>query len=507
MKFKEFFAKHKKLILIIACAVVLVAVSVVSIVLLIGGDKEENKKTPQAYSGDGIYYFDANGDEYQLALNDSRYTLTIGDQLQTGVYTYENGTLKLYKVDSLDAVKEGVTETLPISVDGDVVTLQYDGGTYRFFKKVNYKVTYEVNGGSAIAEGTVVNGKTLEKPVDPVKDDHVFLGWFTDETFTTPFVFGTTIVTNDVTLYARYAKKDANATEYDVTLIVDGEVLTATTTIGGVAYDLPTPQKADATFAGWYVSDYQAADKLTYQYNGNVLTQDTNLYAVWASATTQVSVTANSISWTALTAGTEYTVTVTDAEGNVSPAYKTTALNIDYDFASEAAGDYVVTVAANGATANAYYKNKALDRVSTFTVIEPSVLLFDAVANAEKYVISVDCGSAGHVHTAVDNGKSTNFNFINCAMKEGGITFVVTAYANGYAASTSDVYTYNRELGAVTNVAYDAATGELSWNAVEKAMRYQVEVTAGDATTTYVVNATNLSLKAYTGSVTVKVTA
>lgn len=495
----------KNFLLKILSAVMLSAVSIG----LVGCKPEESKKEPpQTYGETGIYYFTAVEDEYSLTLDAGRYTLAIGEEFKSGVYSYDGTTLKLYEADDMDAVIEGTTATIPATMGDNVLTIEYNGGTYRFYKKVTYTVSYDVDEGSAIDASSVINGKTLAKPADPVKDGYYFIGWYADEAFTTPYAFGADIVTSNMTLYARFAEKSDNETEYVATMVVDGVVWDSEGTVGGVLYDLPTPSAQGKTFAGWWVSDYQVADKLTYKYDGQALAQDVNLYAVWKESGVQVSVNATGIVWSALAAGTEYTVSVTTAAGDVVVApYKTTACAYEYDFASADAGDYVVSIAANDQTEKAYYKNKALARVSGFTVAEPSMLIFNPVENAQKYVIAIECGESSHKHTAYDNGTSTNFNFANCTMKEGGITFTVTAMANGYASSTSATYVYNRELGAVANVKFNAETGMLTWNAVEKALSYAVEVTVGETTDTYNVNGTALSLKGYTGNVSVKVKA
>jgi hypothetical protein len=161
------------------------------------------------------------------------------------------------------------------------------------------------------------------------------------------------------------------------------------------------------------------------------------LYAVWKSEDAAVSVTSTGVKINYAGANASYTVEV--KAPNVQYNYKTTTGEsaVSYDFATKPAGDYVVKVTVNGKTTTAYYKNKALDRVSLFEVVEPSVLVYNAVANAEKYVVDVVCGNKLHKHTAFDNGSSTYYNFADCAMGVDGIKFVVTAVADGYASSKS----------------------------------------------------------------------
>lgn len=453
---------------------------------------------PTDYGEGGTYYFETETDEFTLTLNEGAYSLTIYGELETGKYEFDGTNLKLFT---------SQTEFYSATASGTAITLNHNDEEYNFLKKVAYNVTFDVAGGSAVAPVKVINGKTVAKPADPQKDEYTFIGWYADQEGKTPFAFDSTIITVDTTVYAKYVKKSASEVEYTVTLNVDGQT-SIVTTVEGVAVGLPTPQKAGETFVGWFVSDYQDANKLTYKYEGEVLTENTVLYAVWSTDALNVSVKNGSVEWKALTAGTEYTITVKDANGNeVSTPYKTTALVYEYNFSSLPAGDYTVSVSANGKASDAFVKNKKLDRVSIFTVIEPSVLVFDGVANAQKYVINIVCGNSAHDHAIYDNGASTNFNFANCAMKEGGIEFTVTAVADGYAYSTSDKFVYNRQLGAVENVAYDEETSVVTWNKVTGALGYKVEVTVNEETTVYDVTDTKLAVKSYTGNVEVKVTA
>jgi len=153
-------------------------------------------------------------------------------------------------------------------------------------------------------------------------------------------------------------------------------------------------------------------------------------------------VNAQGVSWTAKGTNNNYQVKITLPNGKEDETVpgSTGATTLAYDFASKDAGEYKIEVSLNGKTTTVYYKNKALARVSLFQVAEPSVLVFNAVENAEKYIITVDCGNKEHNHAEFDNGNSTNFNFANCEMQEGGITFTVRAMASGYMYSQSEMF-------------------------------------------------------------------
>ena len=71
-----------------------------------------------------------------------------------------------------------------------------------------YTVTFNANGhGTAPAAQTVAGGGTITEPTNPTAQDHVFLGWYTDQACTTAFNFSTAI-NSDITLYAKWNEMD-----------------------------------------------------------------------------------------------------------------------------------------------------------------------------------------------------------------------------------------------------------------------------------------------------------
>ncbi|MGN1051837.1 MAG: InlB B-repeat-containing protein, partial [Candidatus Scatosoma sp.] len=466
---------------------------------LIGCSKQPEDESVDYSPVYGAYYCELDeGEEYRLVLSQGGYMWIAAGKTETGTYRYDGDKLYFTFADTQ-------TET-SATVENNILSVTYKGSAYRMYKEVGYTVSYVADGETTSAN--VINGKNAAKPSDPEKDGNLFVGWYSDEAYTKPYDFATP-VTADVTLYACFTEGDVNDAEYTVTFISDGETLQTKQTIGGKAFDLPVPSSGDKTFVGWWVSDYQSSAKLTYKYGGEVLSADTDFYAVWAEdGYTSVSVNAEGVTWAPVGVNASYSVKVTAPDGSAAAPATVGSTTYAYDFASKAAGDYVVEVTVNGNTTTAYYKNKALARVNSFKVIEPSVLLFAPVENAQKYYVTVDCGEEGHNHIRVDNGSSVYFNFANCAMQPGGIKFTVEAAAAGYASSVA-YYTVNRELQAATNLKIDAATDEVSWNAVENAAEYTVKITTANGTDVVNVGAvTKYSLKNYAaGTVTVEVTA
>ncbi|MBQ5930210.1 MAG: leucine-rich repeat protein, partial [Clostridia bacterium] len=343
---------------------------------------------------------------------------------------------------------------------------------------------------------TVANGAKAERPNAPVKEGYVFAGWYADSAFKTPFNFNSAI-SQDVTLYARFIEASADAKEFTIKLVVDGDVIETATTAAGCVFGLPTPEKDGKTFIGWWASDCEDANKLTAQVKeGDAIDENITLFAVWKSEAPAVSVTATGATWTDMGIGSQYTVVITDPNGKAETIPAATN-SVEYAFAAKEAGEYSIKVSVNGkdASTTVYYNNKGLARVSQFTE-KDGVITFEKVANATKYFITVQCGDAMHNHVDVDLGDTTAFDFSKCVMPEDGIKFTVKAVADGFGASISEEFVVLKKLGAIENLAVSDA-GEATWTAVENATGYAVTITYAGATETITVTDASISLNGY----------
>ncbi len=452
-----------------------------------------NKEEPPA-EGLGVFYFDAGVDEYQLSLEDgNKVTFIVGGESKTGTYT-NDGSSVTFKFDGEE------TET-NATLEDNVLTLTYNNEQMRFFKKVYYTVSYDELGGTEIPDATVVNGRTFAKPADPVREGYEFLGWYADSDYQTPYMFGTQIVTGNVTLYAQWAlvKPGVAAYTVDFDLGYDAEanaIPAAKDTIGGKLYNAPTPKRDGYKFCGWWISDYEDGEKLTYKYTEDtVFTANTTLFAVWEKddlgsklSAPEVQVAGDSIVWNGVQGVSVYRLKVKGPDGFLAIDEDVSATSYVVDFAAAPAGDYSIELTAvasnqanNSDTVKRAYKNKAVGRVSQFTVLDGKVLLFNRVENAEVYYVSVDCGNEKHNHVMYNNGDSTYYSFANCDMQEGGIRFTVTAAADGYAPVESETFVYNRVLEKVEGVSVDEETQMVSWYPVENATNYIVSISCGDS--------------------------
>ncbi|MDE6618498.1 MAG: leucine-rich repeat protein [Clostridiales bacterium] len=508
----------------------LAVVAALSGLLIACGNKTE---APVVTEGPeiGVYYYDADDGEYLVTLGKgATATLVMTDNNYVGSYTISGAKLEL----NLDIGKYNAT------LNDDILAVDMgDGrGVWNFTKRIVYTVSFDTGAGTAVSSVRVINGKTVTRPADPVNGNMVFIGWYTDREYTSPFVFGANPVKSDITLYARWVEPVFGRAEYEIKFDLDYDgapAVAAKQTVGGKLYNVVTPTREGYNFAGWWVKAYSADRKtkaLSYRLEADtVFSASTTLYALWQSnevtaklAQPVVDVRAGGISWGSNANASAYKVLVTGPDGSEvrkDDSYGPTSMDIDFSALAE--GKYVISVTAVAASGDAsnnsdpairYYDNKTLAPVSLFTVVEPSTLIYNAVEGAEKYLIDVKCGDEYHKHTQIDNGNSTSYNFINCMMKSEGIEFTVTAVAAGKASSVSETYYYTRPLGDVTGLRYNQAEETVAWNSVKGAAGYTVELSCENNqhshnVTVDVGNTTHMSVKTYegcNGTITVKVT-
>ncbi len=74
---------------------------------------------------------------------------------------------------------------------------------------VYYTVTFDPDGGSETTPVRVPRNGKLTKPEDPLREDYVFDGWYTEEELENPYDFDR-IVKNNINLYAKWRKSDVS---------------------------------------------------------------------------------------------------------------------------------------------------------------------------------------------------------------------------------------------------------------------------------------------------------
>jgi uncharacterized repeat protein (TIGR02543 family) len=201
-----------------------------------------------------------------------------------------------------------------------------------------HTVTFNMDGGSAIPDQTVEEGKQVTKPANPTKSGHTFANWYRDVTKTTLWNFDTDVVVKDTTIYAKWVTGE-NVPSFKVTFDTDGG--STAPAEQSVVKDEPVqrpvnPSKPSYIFEGWYNGD------TAWDFSTGV-TAAITLKAKW---TESVTVTFNTNGGSAIT-------TITDRKGSsVYPSrYQPTKTGHVFDgwYTDEA----LTTAASSSLTVNA----------------------------------------------------------------------------------------------------------------------------------------------------------
>ena len=146
-----------------------------------------------------------------------------------------------------------------------------------------YTVTFNTSGGTAISPATVMYNEQMSKPTAPTRADHTFAGWYKDEALTMPWSFDTDIVTEDITLYARW---EVEQSLYTLDFDTNGGSAVPSQRIASnaTATEPVNPIKVGYAFAGWYKDK---ALTMPWSFDTDKVAGDITLYAKWEAAQSQ----------------------------------------------------------------------------------------------------------------------------------------------------------------------------------------------------------------------------
>ena len=123
---------------------------------------------------------------------------------------------------------------------------------YLIYMTWGHTVTFETNGGSAVAAQEVGDGSKAVKPQNPTKKDSLFIGWYSDPELKNVYDFNTPVKSN-ITLYAKWDSR------FTITFDTDGgnpKPDSQVVATGGLATKPEKdPSKADHKFIGWYLGN------------------------------------------------------------------------------------------------------------------------------------------------------------------------------------------------------------------------------------------------------------
>ena len=152
---------------------------------------------------------------------------------------------------------------------------------YAKWEKVvaQYTVNFETNGGSAIPSQKVTDKAKVTKPTNPTKAGYILIGWYKDETLNIPWDFDIDVITENLTLYAKWEKLSM---QYTVDFETNGgsTVASQKVTNDTLATRPVDPTKAGYTFTGWYKD---IALTIPWDFSKDVVKSNITLYAHWVT--------------------------------------------------------------------------------------------------------------------------------------------------------------------------------------------------------------------------------
>ena len=159
------------------------------------------------------YYFSRMSGEDQvlyakwIRVNDLTVTYHTNNELEDIVSTYTVLDINSALTHPV-LVKEGYTfngwfmdQGLTIPV---ISTLpDYDFDAYAKWTINQYSITFDLDGATGLNAITQDFDSVVNKPNDPVKQGYTFMGWYSDESYQTPYEF-TTMKAENITVYALF---------------------------------------------------------------------------------------------------------------------------------------------------------------------------------------------------------------------------------------------------------------------------------------------------------------
>lgn len=142
---------------------------------------------------------------------------------------------------------------------------------YAKWVDLSYVVTFDTN---ELAEVESISVLRLPQLPTPQANGYQFDGWYYDEEFTRVARANDTLI-NDTTLYAKWTE-----ITHTVTFDARGKAEVASVECG-VLRNLPEPTNASFTFGGWFYDQAYTNEA----HNGDVINNDTTLYAKWDEIT------------------------------------------------------------------------------------------------------------------------------------------------------------------------------------------------------------------------------
>ncbi|MEN1988923.1 InlB B-repeat-containing protein, partial [Paenibacillus hubeiensis] len=159
--------------------------------------------------------------------------------------------------------------------DFDNTTITSDLTLYAKWTIHSFNVQFNTNGGSAVDGQQVDYNDFAHRPDAPSRTGYTFEGWFTDSELTQAFDFDNTVITDNLTLYAKWTIHSFNV-QFNTNggSAVGGQQVD----YNALAHRPDTPSRTGYTFEGWFTDS-----ELTqaFDFDNTVITDNLTLYAKW----------------------------------------------------------------------------------------------------------------------------------------------------------------------------------------------------------------------------------
>ncbi|WP_458120880.1 tail fiber protein [Paenibacillus sp. Z6-24] len=198
--------------------------------------------------------------------------VTYGQTYTTGpVITFDEGTATLDGipfVSGTTVMREGSHLLVVTDSAGNVSTVDFSV----YFPRT---ITFDSQGGTAVADLNVNYGERVVQPAAPSRTGYLFAGWYADRERTEPFDFNQTRITGDLILYAKWVTEAYTVTfnTYGGTVVPDVFV-----EYGDTLAEPAQPVKSGYRFDGWY-TDGALSER--FRFGVTPLTGNLTLYAGW----------------------------------------------------------------------------------------------------------------------------------------------------------------------------------------------------------------------------------
>jgi uncharacterized repeat protein (TIGR02543 family) len=142
----------------------------------------------------------------------------------------------------------------------------------------NRTVSFNSNGGSEVSSITdVLYGEKMIEPANPIKNEHIFKGWYKDESLETIWDFSVDTIVANIILYAKWNELIKYSAEFNsnggnaidsITEIISGEKITKPT----------DPTRDGYLFEGWYKDEQLFT---LWNFDMDTVTSNLTIYAKW----------------------------------------------------------------------------------------------------------------------------------------------------------------------------------------------------------------------------------